>query len=406
MNILNFFIRKIFLKRWLIILVTMLLLFLANYLIFNTARSIISTYQGYQEIEALNKEGAFIANLDPNSESNFDKIEIEDTRKLYKYLANNYKYAFQIGGFMSSLPNKDDMEVTFNYINEEYYKIEEIKLSKGNELEFTNKFNNEEIPVLVGVGLAKTYPLGSNIKVEDPVTNKLVNLKVQGVLEKNTYRSNFYAPNSKNYFNFAIFVPINEIFIQQAGLDLHVNGLMDMILLDVSRDEIVNFKHYINKTIGLDFNFFSQKENFAIFEEYYVESLKIVSIITLIILLVIVCLVIWSIILSIRIMIKDFTINLLIGLSYKKMKFIFYSYIGILLSVNLMVLCIIIAFNRYGFWISKDSMFATYGIFGLINIDWMSLLIVIFINFVIGFVTVEITIMRVKKIPISIGVLK
>lgn len=383
-----------------------ILLFLANYLSFTVARSIISTFQGYQEIETLNQEGTFVANLDPNSEADFDNIEIDDTQKVYEYLNNNYTYALQADGFVTSLYNKYKMEVPFNYINEEAYKINQFRLSQGNHLNFNYKFNKEKIPVLVGAGLATTYPVGSNIEITDPVTQQLVNLNVQGVLKENAYRSNFYAPNSKTYFNFSIFIPVNEEFIQSAGLDLHVNGLMDIVLLDSTKEETMNLKEHIKENLGLEFNFFNQQENFNYFEDYYVNSLIIICTITFILLIIIVCLATWNTLISIRLMIKDFTINLLVGLSYSKLRAIFYSYFGILFSINLVILFVIAAFNRYGFWLRKDSIFATYGIFGLISMDWMALLIVLFIDFIIGFTIVELTIKKIKSIPISMGVLK
>ncbi|MBM7602604.1 hypothetical protein JOC75_000574 [Metabacillus crassostreae] len=405
MRILRFFITKIFLKRWILVLGMIILLFLANYLSFTTARSIISTFEGYQEIETMNQEGTFIANLDPDSKTDFEKINIDETQKVYEYLNNNYTYALQADGFITSLYNEYKMEVSFNYINEEAYKINQYRLSQGNHLNFNYKFNKEKIPVLVGAGLATTYPVGSNIEITDPVTQQLVNLKVQGVLKENTHRSNFYAPNSKNYFNFSIFLPVNQEFIQSAGLDLHVNGLMDIALLDSTEEKAMNLKEHIQENLGLKFNFFNQQENFNYFEDYYVYSLKIICTITLILLIIIVCLATWNTLISIRLMIKDFTINLLVGLSYSKLRAIFYIYFGILFSINLAILFAITAFNRYGFWLRKDTMFATYGIFGLISMDWIAFVIVLFIDFIIGFTIVELTIKKIKRIPISVGVL-
>ncbi|MFC4387859.1 peptide ABC transporter permease [Gracilibacillus marinus] len=406
MRILRFFITRIFLKRWILVLGMILLLFLANYVSFTAARSIISTFQGYQELENLNQEGTFVANLDPNSEADFDKIEIGDTQKVYEYLNNNYTYALQANGFVTSLQNEHNMDVIFNYINEEAYKINPFNLSHGNHLNFNYKFNKEKIPILVGAGLAKTYPVGSNIEITDPVTQQLVQLNVQGVLKKNAYRSNFYAPNSKNYFNFSIFIPVNEEFIKSAGLDLHVNSLMDMVLLNSTKEEAMNLKEHIQENLGLEFNFFNQEENFKYFEEYYVNSLKIICAITFILLIIIVCLATWNTLISIRLMIKDFTINLLVGLSYSKLRAIFYSYFGILFSIILAILIGITAFDRYGFWLRKDPIFSTYGVFGIISMDWLALLIVLLIDFIIGFMIVELSIRKIKSIPISVGVLQ
>ncbi|MDQ0185480.1 peptide ABC transporter permease [Cytobacillus kochii] len=406
MRILRFFILKIFLKRPLLVLGMITLLLLANYLSFTTVRSVISTFQGYEEMEKLNQEGTIIANLDPDSEADFNRIKIEDTQKVYEYLNNNYTYALRVDGFVTLLPNEHQMEVPFNYIDEEAYKINQLELSQGDHLNFNYKFNKDDIPVLIGAGLAKTYPVGSNIEITDPVTQQLVNLKVQGVLKKNAQSSNFYAPNSKNYHNFSIFLPINEEFIQNAGLDLHVNGLMDLILLNSTKEEAMNLRENIKENLGLEFNFFNQQENFEFFEDYYLNSLIIICTITLILTIIIVGLAIWNNLVSVRLMIRDFTINLLVGLSYSKLRAIFYSYFGMLFSIILVIVSVITAYNRYGSWLRNDSTFATYGILGLISMDWMALLIVLFIDVIIAFVIVELTIKKIKSIPISVGVLQ
>lgn len=406
MRILHFFITRIFLKRWILVLGMILLLFLANYLSFSATRSIISTAQGYQEIETFNREGNYIANLNPESEADFDRIDIKETRKLYEYLNNNHTYALQADGFTTSLENEHDMEVSFNYINEEAYQLNQFKLAQGDQLNFDYQFKQDDIPVLIGGGLASTYPVGSKIEITDPVTQQAVDLRVQGVLEKNTHRSNFYAPNSKNYYNFSVIVPVNEPFIQSAGLDLHLNGLMDIVLLDSTKEEATKLNEQIQNNLGLDFNFFSQQENFNYFEDYYVSSLKMISAITLVLLVVIVCLATWNTLISVRLMIKDFTVNLLVGLSYSKLRTIFYSYFVILFSINLVILFAITAFNRYGFWMRKDSIFATYGVFGLISMDWIAFLGVLLIDVIIGVMIVELALKKIKGIPISVGVLQ
>lgn len=406
MKILHFFITRIFLKRWILVLGMILLLFLANYLSFSATRSIISTAQGYQEIETFNREGNYIANLNPETEADFDRIDIKETRKLYEYLNNNHTYALQADGFTTSLENEHDMEVSFNYINEEAYQLNQFKLAQGDQLNFDYQFKQGDIPALIGGGLASTYPVGSKIEITDPVTQQAVDLRVQGVLEKNTHRSNFYAPNSKNYYNFSVIVPVNEPFIQSAGLDLHLNGLMDIVLLDSTKEEATKLNEQIQNNLGLDFNFFSQQENFNYFEDYYVSSLKMISAITLVLLVVIVCLATWNTLISVRLMIKDFTVNLLVGLSYSKLRTIFYSYFAILFSINLVILFAITAFNRYGFWMRKDSIFATYGVFGLISMDWIAFLGVLLIDVIIGVMIVELALKKIKGIPISVGVLQ
>ncbi|QCT75791.1 ABC transporter permease [Macrococcoides canis] len=406
MKIFKFFLTRIFLKRPILVLGMIALLFLANYFSFTAARSIISTYQGYNEIEILNKKGNFIANLDPDSKSDFNSLKKGDTQKIYEYLSNNYEYAFQANGFVTSLNNKNDMEITLNYINKDAYKINRINLFEGEELDFQDELNVEEIPVLIGYGLAKTYPIGSVIKINDSSLPNPINLKVKGVLEKDFYHSNFYAPNSKNYFNFSIFVPVNNKILQNSKIDLQVNGLMDLILIDSTKKEALKLSKYIEENTNLKFNFFSQQENFNYFEDYYMNSLKIIGSITIILLIIVIFVAIWNNLMSIRLMISDITINLLVGLSYSKLRRIFYGYFGLLLFLNIIALFIITAFNRYSFWLKKDAIFATYGKFGLLDMDWLALLIVIIIDIIIGIFIVEISLKKIKSIPISLGVLQ
>ena len=77
---------------------------MSNYLIFIATRSTVSTLQGYNEMQQLNKSGNYIANLDPNSELNMGEIETNDVESVYSYLKdNNFSYALYTDGFIASL---------------------------------------------------------------------------------------------------------------------------------------------------------------------------------------------------------------------------------------------------------------------------------------------------------------
>lgn len=407
MKIFNFFITKIFLRKAIVGISMILLLFMANYTTFMVARSIFSTFQGYQEIKGINQEGNYIANLDPDSDVDIDAIGENGTQVVYDYLNNNFHYAFYTDGFMVSLPNIDDMEISLGYMNEEYYELNQFELSQGTDLDFDYQFDKDkEIPVLIGKGLSKTYPVGSTIKMEEPVLEQPITLKVQGVLKQNACHSNFYAPNSKNYYNFSILLPVNKEFIKNANIDLQLNGFMDIVILQTTKEKAVKLSQVMQDNLGLKFNFFSQEENLDYFNEYYLYSIKIISIITLILLVIITCLSIWNASVSIRLMLKDFTIHLLVGLSYSKLRKIFYSYFGILFSINLIVIFTINAFDRYGYWLRKDAAFATYGLFGLIGMDWFALLVVFLSDIMIGKIIVGNMLRKIRKIPISLGVLQ
>lgn len=405
MKIFKFIVSKIFLRKAILGIGVMLLLCMANYITFTAARSILSTFQGYQETKYVNQEGVYIANLAPDSHIDMSMISKNGTQAVYDYLNSNFKYAFYTDGFMVSVPNSDDMEISLCYMNEQYYRLNGFELSQGADLYFDYQLDGE-IPVLIGKGLSKTYPVGATIKIEKSVLGRPLTLKVQGVLKQNAYHSNYYALNSKTYYNFSILFPVNEEFINHANMDIQLNGLMDITLLDTSKEEIENLGEAIKDNLGLRFNFFSQKENYDYFNEYYLHSLEIIFITTLILLIVITCLSVWNALVSVRLMLKDFTINLLVGLSYSKLKKIFYGYFGILSLVNVTLIFTFTAFNRYGCWLRKDATFATYGLFGLIGMDWLALLLVVASDVVIGMIVVESMLWKIKKVPISLGVLQ
>lgn len=406
MKLFRYFFRNIFLKRWLLVFGMVILLFAANYLTFSTVRSIISTYQGYQEMTALHDRNAFVANLDPDSNPDFDSIDIEDTQKIYQYLDQNFDYVLHSDGFVVPLKNKQDMEVQFNYINEAAYQLRDFPLSTGKPLQFEETRKQDHLPVLIGPGLAESYSLGSTIQTINPVTNKPVLLHVQGILKKNIYRSSFYAPNSKHYYNFAVFIPVDSAFIQNAGLDLHVNALMDLVLLDSSEKKMNQLRTLIQQNTGMTFNFYTQQDNYAFFKEYYSSSLMLMSLLSVALLFLVLLLSIWISFVSVRLMIKDITIHLLVGLSYATLRKLFYHYFAILFFINLVVLMSSVAYSRHLFWTTKESAFVTYGFLGLIDIDWVALAAVLVIDIVIGTIIVELTMKKIKQIPISIGVLE
>lgn len=407
MKLFKFFVSKIFLRRIVPAIGIILLICLSNYTTFIAARTVFSTYQGYQETRALNEDGNYIANLDPNNPVDFGAINEDKTKAVYDYLSSNFDYAFYVDGFMVSIPNRDDMEISLCYMNEAYYQLNQFQLSQGTDLTFDSHFDgNNEIPVLIGKGLSKTYPVGSTIDLEDPALGQEITLRVQGVLEQNAYHSNYYTLNSKSYYNFSIILPVNEEFLDNATLDLRVNGLMNIVILQTTEEKISDLSAVMQDTLGMKLNFFSQQDNYEYFNEYYFHSLKIVAVTSVILLLLITCLSVWNALVGIRLMLKDLTINLLVGLSYSKLRKIFYSYFGILFVINLVIVFAITAFNRYGCWLRKDTTFATYGLFGLIGIDWLSLLAVVFTDIVIGVIVVECMLWRIKKVPISLGVLQ
>ena len=60
---------------------------------------------------------------------------------VYDYLNNNFNYAFYTDGFIASISNTDDMEISLGYMNEEYYKLNQFELSQGADVDFNYQFD-------------------------------------------------------------------------------------------------------------------------------------------------------------------------------------------------------------------------------------------------------------------------
>lgn len=394
---------KNFLRK-IISTLSLLLLFFSNYLVFIVARSAISTLQGYTELQHFNQLDSYIANVDPETNLNLGAIDKEDTQNVYDYLSDNFKYAFFTDGFIVPLPHTYSSEVSFAYLNEEYYRLtEQFELSQGEPLVFHYQLNNHtEIPVLIGSGLSETYPLGTTIKVDDPALQQQITLKVQGVLKPNAYRSNFYSLHVKQYFNFSVILPVNEDFINKSNVGLQLHGLFDIIVLQTSKNKIDKLKTIMQNNLGGIFNFYTQQENFEQFSDTYVHSLKTLALLIAIAIACFICVIVWRSQITVCMLRNDAAYHTSIGLRYMQFWKVFpiHCY-GVLCCVNLICLFVIIAYFRYEAWMKKDVSLATFGLFGIIEMDWKALLITLFFDIIVGAIVLALIFWKVRKTPNS-----
>lgn len=148
MKLFKFFVSEIFLRRIIPGISTILLICRSNYITFTAIRTVFSTFQGYQEIRGLNQDGNYITKLDPNSTVDFGTIELDKTMEVYNYLSSNFDYAFYVDGFVVSIPNRDDMEISLCYMNKAYYELTPFNLFQETDLTFDYPFDgNSEITV-------------------------------------------------------------------------------------------------------------------------------------------------------------------------------------------------------------------------------------------------------------------
>ncbi|MCD4549923.1 hypothetical protein [Schaalia sp. lx-260] len=371
MKVFRFFLVRIFFKKPIVAVTMLVLLLMANYIAFSTTRTIVSTNEGYSQVSRLNSAGVYIANLDPKSDIDIDSIAAQSMQDVYDRLNNNYQYGLFTDGYIVDLRNRNGIKVPVAYMNEKYADLNPFEYVDGSGLTFQYSLETETVlPVLVGKGLAEEYPVGAQFSVHDPVLDRNIEFRVSGILRQNSAHSNLYALDSKQYYNFSIVVPVNETFIKQAGIPFKINGLMDLVVTDTNKEGISKLADCIYKTVGIKLNFFSQQENIDFYNEYFVSSLWFLFIVAAILLAIIVLVSIWSSLVAVKLMIKDFTINLLVGLSYRGIRKIFYGYYVMLSSISLAGICAVATCYRYQSWISKDPLFITCGFAGgLIMMD-------------------------------------
>lgn len=402
-----FFLRKIFLQRSLFLLIFLTLFVMLSYISFTTSRAVFSTIEGFQESSKINQPRMYITNLDPGNTPNVDTISESNIQEIYNYLDNHHDYAFYTDGYIVDLPNTHHMEVSVSYMNKLYDELKGFPLSEGKKISFDHNLQDQTpIPVYVGHGLRTDYPLGTIFNFFAPGLDKKVLVEVKGILSPDVSHSNYYALDSKQYYNFSIVFPVNNNIIREATVPLKLNGLMDLIVKDTDNQKMEKFASYIKQKIEVTYNFFNQQENEEFYREYFVSSMIFILTLTIFLILSISGIALWSSLSSIQVIIKEFTLNLLVGLSYKKLRHIFYTFYFIISTISIATIFALTEYSRWQAWAYKESSFATYGFAGLLRMDWLALLVATFITTILTVLIVELSMWKIKKIPISVGVLQ
>lgn len=408
MKVFRFFLARVFLRKPILVAVLLALIFATNYIAFTATRTLVSTTEGASEVARFNVPGTFIGNLDPESVVDFDKISDAAISDVYHRVENDFSFALFTDGYIAQIPNERDVEVPVAYMNQKYSELNGFRIAARKGLDFQYELNkSNSIPVIVGTGLADQYPMGSELSLVDPGLNKEVRYRVTGILERDSSHSNLYALDSKQYYNFSVIVPVTDSFIEQAQTSFKINGLMDLTLTDTTRPKAQELGRYIEDKIALKLNFFSQQENIDFYNQYFGSSMAFLSVISTVLLVAIMLLAVWSSLAGVRVMVREFTINLLVGLSYRRFRRLLLGYYGLLSSVALLAVFVMVVFSRYATWERKDASFMTYGIAGgLMEMDWIALAAAALANLILVFIVSQCVVWKIWRVPISVGVLQ
>lgn len=407
MKAFHFFLTRIFIRKPIFAIGTLTLLFLANYTVFSMARTVFSAREGYEQMARINAEGTFMANLDPDATVDVDSSSKESIQSVYDVLDDRYEYAFYTDGYITDLANSHGVEVPVGYMNQRYNELNGFSVAKGDGLTFDYSLDQgEAIPVLVGRGLADDYPLGSQFTMHDPALGRELTVRVAGIITENSSHSIIYAPDLKQYHNFSVVMPVNRAFIEQADAPFKLNGLMDLILVDADRTGVSELGAYVDRTIGVKFNYYSRQDNIDFYNQYLVSSTSSLLVVSGALLVLIIVLSVWGSLASVRVMVRDFTINVLVGLSYAKVRRLLFSYYAGLSLLALLAVLAIAAYSRYDAWQGKSAFLMTYGCAGLIGMDWLALLVALLLDLFLVTVVVQTISWRLRRVPISAGVLQ
>ncbi|QPK81768.1 peptide ABC transporter permease [Schaalia sp. ZJ405] len=408
MKTFRFFVTRIFLRKPVLAVVVLVLILATDYIAFMVTRTLASTSEGLEEVQHFNLPGIYIANLDPDSPFNPGQMSEKSLQDVYDRIQEKHTFGLFTDGYIADVKNRQGVDVPVAYMNQTYSEINGFTVAEGTGISFDYDLDKSNtIPVLVGKGLADDYPLNTKFSVVDPGLNREVTYVVTGILTQNSSHSHLYVLDSKQYYNFSIIVPVTEQFIQQAHGAFKINGLMDLMLLDTSRPGASELGAYIEEKINLKFNFSSQQDNIDFYHEYFYSSMVFLMGVSLILVIVIIFLAVWGSLAAVRVMLPDFTINLLVGLSYEKFQRLLVAYYALLSLFALSALFAMVSYSRHDSWSTKVAFHITYGpAGGLIQMDWIALLAAFLANVLLVAIVVQSIVWRIKRVPISIGVLQ
>lgn len=408
MRVFRFFFGRIFLRKPLLVLVLLTLIFATNYIVFAATRILVSTSEGASEVARFNSPGTFTANLVPESDVDHNGISDAGIDSVYERILGEYDFALFTDGYLADMPNARNVDVPFTYMNQKYSDLNGFKVASGNDLNFQYDLTeSNEIPVLIGKGLADQYPLGTEISLVDPALGQKVQYTVIGILDRDPSHSNRYVLDSKQYYNFSVVIPVNDSFIQRAGFGFKTNALTELTLLGTTPPKIQELKDYIAETAHLPLNFDSPEEIGEFYNQYFRPSIIFLSVATVILLCAIVLLGVWSSLVSVRVLVREFTINLLVGMSYTRFRRLLVGYYSLLSSIALLAIFTMVSYSRRATWERKEAWHMTYGVIGgLMEMDWIALAACLLADCVLVLILSQCVASRIKRVPISVGVLQ
>ena len=397
---------RLLLRRPVIVLSILAIMVLINILVITAGRGLVTSYEGRAQFANLEQDDIYTLNLDPGSDYLAINDEPQAVDEVIDELVSKKNFAITVGMNLPEGSELAGVDTRIQYVNKAYTDLVPLELAAGAIEQYTEKANpGDDIPVIVGYGLGSRIPIGARWEVVDPGSGQKVTYRVSGILNKDFSVSNLYSLDSKIYYNYSIILPIEDKFLTGASIDFKLNALFDTILLNETLEGAKNFARFVDDKINIKLNVFTQAQNSRDFFEHVESAMRAIGIFLFICLLALVPIVLWMSSQFIKLTIKDITINLLTGMSYRALdRLIFSSFMAISFASLILTILYLIG-GRVGNRSQSSADLYTYGAWGLLPMDWIALLVATGFNLLVSIALCSLVSFRVRRVPISIGVL-
>ncbi|MDD6385988.1 MAG: ABC transporter permease [Lactobacillus equicursoris] len=293
------FIKNVFLKKWVLTILTLLCLVSFSFLGYHLLRSNLYVLNNQRNLQTLVKKQVYVGN-DQTSDAQIKKSFAGKSatkadahaRQVLNYLDQNYHYALR-WSFDGNLANGRD--VSIDTVNANFFTFYLISVASGrtfNARDYTS--SSSEIPVLIGAKLAKSHPLGSKFSIVNTSSGKKEWYKVVGVMAANASVPSVYLLDNQTYLNNSIIRPFRKADRKNLTATQLMSAMQDLIVYDTSQAQLTKLTQKFNQGSFFKIRFISAKKNMADFYTNYKGTAIMFALISLIILAIATGIIIWN----------------------------------------------------------------------------------------------------------------
>lgn len=403
------FIRNIFLKRVVLILLTLVTMVSFTFMSYSLIRSNLLVLQGEKDLQQLIKRDVFMGNNQMTNSQfhyNFDEKHIKranvKAQKLFNYIDHNYYYSSR-WSFNTELSD-GSIPVSIDTISKNFFKFYPLKIKKGRIFlgsEYSN--HTKEIPVLVGPGLNKKAKLGTTFRLFNPANEKTEKYKVIGILKENQKLTSVYMMDGGHILNKTVFRPLTKKDKKHINATQLFSAFQDLLIYNTSKSSMAKLSKIIKKDNHATVKFISVKENIKDFYAEYKPRVLLMIFASIIMLIIFLVLFVWNIWKSLSESRQEIAIRVSLGLRKYQLYIATFLY-QLLLTIFSFIPVIIYAVRNSYLSASNRAGSAAQIILSspLPKIESTSLILSFLILLVIGTISSMLTIYKFNKTPLTL----